>query len=112
MKLFYCMKCEDVVKIAGKSRQCECGACEAHLEDGYRHAVITKGEEYIVSMGLSVLSPIRTHMELCNWLADENSNVENTHPYDLCKKFPVKCWVRPNSGHLNPHTRIKDFGKD
>lgn len=96
MKLMFCPHCSDVFKLVRyESRHCLCGKVKGKLIDN-RVAVIN-GEG--ISMMLDNVHLLKTLKKL--------ESMDQDKPESYYKNYAkVGFWIRPNSGHGNPRTKI------
>lgn len=96
MKLMFCPGCSDVFKLVRyESRHCLCGKVKGKLIDN-RVAVIN-GEG--ISMMLDNMDLLKAMKKL--------EGMDQDKPESYYKNYAkVGFWIRPNSGHGNPRTRI------
>lgn len=96
MKLLFCPACWDIFKLDYDPRQCKCGKTTGHYVDNVN--AVTNGQGISLAIGNSSLADA-VH-KLC--AAGEPHSRRN-----CINDFRVEyCWVRPNEGTGNPHTRV------
>ena len=97
MKLLFCPKCYDVFKLAYTERSCQCGRVTGRYVDN-RNAV-TNGNGVSIGIGNGHL------MRAVTALSGATSENTREDYYGEGAPTRVLCWVRPNSGPGNPHTK-------
>lgn len=88
MKLLFCLRCQDLFKLAFEERSCKCGEVKGKYIN-MRDAV-TNGKG--VSLAISNPSLIKTVMKMSD--------------KDCINSNQILCWCRPNEGEENPHTKV------
>lgn len=84
MKLLFCPKCWDVIKLAvDETRRCQCGEVIGRYVDNKFAETNGKG--------------------VC--LALNNYSLP-VNPSRVTKRIEIEAWAHPHEGELNPHTRI------
>ena len=98
MKLLYCSSCHDVFKLnVGVKRTCMCGRVWGEYTDDCYAITNGKGISLAIGNG-SLLNAIYGFQRIGDTLErDEYVNSEDVR---------VFCWVRPNAGSGNPHTKV------
>lgn len=92
MKLLFCEQCGDVFQLRiGSERTCECGRVSGRYIN--RVEAATNGKGVSIAIGNGSLSDSVMKMR---GIKDDGR-----------KFYPVMCWVRPNEGPSNPHTKIE-----
>lgn len=103
MKLIFCTKCFDVVKlIPRKMRSCECGnVFGRYIDDTYAEVSDTA-----ISLAIG-------NGSLINAIHDMKHNDEMSHGEASRESYHEKgkgligyAWVRPNEGNGNPHCKV------
>jgi|GEM_PF-4492996 len=95
MKLLFCEDCWDVFKLDTEVRKCKCGKVSGrYLRDETNAEVNGKGISLAIGNG-SLYDAIGKMKVVAS--PDRDFFLENT---------TVVCWVRPNEGPGNPHTRV------
>lgn len=97
MKLIYCPDCQDVFKLDFDLRKCKCGKSSGMYNDN-RYAV-TNGHGISLAIGNGSLINAMWKLKF-----DKRDLSRDRSEY--IDQFKVICWVRPNEGMGNPHTRV------
>ncbi len=95
MKLLLCPKCSDIFKLDCEKRSCKCGEVTGQYLN--KIDAITNGKGISLAIGSGSIANAITKLQ---WLEDK----EDRRTY--VNENPVICWVRPNSGSGNPHTKV------
>lgn len=95
MKLLFCPECSDVFKLESEHRQCKCGKVSGHYIN--QQDAVTNGQGISLAIG---------NGSLVNAIGILNGLGDNHYRHEYIKESPVLCWVRPNDGIGNPHTKV------
>lgn len=102
MKLIFCPECYDVFKLVMAERSCSCGACSGKYVDN-THAEV-KGPCVSLAIGNGSLDE-------AVWLM-KSVEQDNTRRWYIDNTKIEYCWVRPNEGPGNPHTKWINEGDE
>jgi len=98
MKLICCPDCQDVFKLdPDEKRTCKCGKCSGEYIDNSN--AVTNGYGISLAIGNGSLNGA---------ILDLRVDKKHRGRSEYIDQFKVLCWVRPNEGMGNPHTRIDD----
>lgn len=94
MKLIYCLNCGDMFNLKFHNKACSCGQCTGRYVDN-SYAEITGP---CVSVGIGNISFTKALHALGGISADVTRA-------ECIRECFVACWLRPNTGIANPHTK-------
>lgn len=103
MKLIFCSKCWDVVKLkVGEMRYCECGSVFGRYIDNTFAEVSENAISLAIGNGalLNAINDMKNHENKTHGEASRESYHEEG------RGLIEYAWVRPNSGEGNPHYKI------
>ena len=101
MKLLFCPKCHDMFKLTHKHKSCECGEVTGNYINNTN--AVTNGKGISVAIGNGSLKNAYYKLKFCG---DEQSR---DFYISSCR---VICWVRPNEGSGNFHTKVTKIKGD
>lgn len=105
MKLIFCRKCKDVIKLTRKeSRECNCGAVRGRYLNRSDAAVSRNAVS--IAIGNGSLQKAIARMEK---LRGKSKNTATRDDYKKLARIS-RAWVRPNDGPGNPHTELTKRG--
>lgn len=97
MKLLFCAKCSDIIKLSTKGiRYCECGFVSGFYEDEYK-AVVNGG-------GFSLAIDNNTFIRALN----NFRRTEEAKKHISSNTCTFKIWIRPHEGPGNPNSRVRE----
>ena len=99
MKLLFCIKCNDVIKLVeGETRSCKCGICKGKYIN--HHEAVTNGQ----GICLAISNPaLRRSVNKLICHEGHEANI----PYDVFRStMGIETWVRPHTGLSNPRSTI------
>lgn len=100
MKLIYCKKCNDLVKLSLEIRTCECG----DVQGRYINNVEAEVSENAVSVAIGNGS-LRQAIQNMELFSERHGEELSRESYQ--NLAPIQfAWVRPNEGKGNPHTTV------
>ena len=97
MKLIFCPDCQDVFKLDFEFRTCKCGKSSGRYIDNTN--AVVNGYGISLAIGNGSLNNSMWKLKL-----DKKDRTRKEYIHE----FNVSCWVRPNEGDGNPHTKIND----
>ena len=96
MKLLFCPKCDDMFKLTYKHKSCECGEVTGNYIDNTN--AVTNGKGISVAIGNGSFIDAYNKLKFCG------DKEERDFYINSCR---IVCWIRPNEGSGNFHTKIK-----
>lgn len=103
MKLLWCPKCNDVIRLQYFIRSCECGRVSGKYLNNVEAVSNGKG----VSIGIG-----NAHISMAAMSLGSKKETKDQQHYIEGKEYQVKCWVRPNEGPGNPHSIVGEVRND
>lgn len=95
MKLLLCPDCYDVFKLNYEERHCKCGLVTGNYINNVD--AVTNGRGISLAIGNGSLE--NGYFKMMNMGDNEDRK-------KYIKGATVLCWVRPNEGPGNPHTKV------
>lgn len=103
MKLLFCPRCWDVIKLKEKQmRSCECG----YVYGRYLTNELAEVSDIAISIAIGNGSLINAIDDMKRHSKSTDGNADREEYYQEGNGKISHAWVRPNSGKGNPHTVV------